>query len=100
GMAVHAIKRLLIFRCGHCSTDLEKLFGMQLSTPASHNVAFDEELLESLQVEQEILMDNNGFINRMASIRWKIQKEDFQFQLKSTANRPACRACQKLKKAG
>ncbi|MEZ5328223.1 MAG: hypothetical protein R3F19_24525 [Verrucomicrobiales bacterium] len=99
GMAVHVIKRLLVFRCGHCSTDLEKLFGMQLTTSAAHSVAFDEELLESLLAEQEVLMNNEGFMGRMASIRWKIAKDDFRFQLKSTADRPSCRACQKLKKA-
>lgn len=100
GMAVCVIKRILIQRCGHCSSALEKLFGVQVSNQASHVIAFDEEMLESLRTEQEVLMNNTTFINRMKSVRWKIDKNDFRIDLKSTANRPACMACRKLKMVG
>ncbi|MGK0188371.1 MAG: hypothetical protein ACI9R3_004165 [Verrucomicrobiales bacterium] len=100
GMAVSVIKRLLVDRCGHCASDLEKLFGMQFSTPDSHAVAFDEQLIESLRTEQEVLVNNTKFMERMASIRWKIRQNDFRIDLETTAARPACMACKKLKMAG
>ena len=98
GMAVSAIKRILLVRCGHCVGEMEKLFGMQLSTPNSHIVAFDEELLDALRTEQDVLVSNADFMQRMQSKRWRMRPSDFQLSLKTKAGKNACAACQKLRK--
>ena len=82
GLVVSILNSLFFDRGKMNSREFANLFGIHFTGPSRARIAVvDEELADGLRFEQEILLENKEFVERMISDRWKFEVSDFRLSM-------------------
>jgi hypothetical protein len=81
GLAISFLSQYYRGRCGFDCDKIEILFGTHAYNLDRYATGFDESQLRTLRDERDTLLANDGFLELMASDRYKVQADAFALAL-------------------